>query len=84
MIEFWADDSAAQSLALLLDVSGSMRVGSKMADARSTANMLLGPQRSAPAIQRSMKSSSNGSARWAILTNPPSEVDRRTSCSLVL
>ena len=41
VIEFWADDSAALRLALLLDVNGSMRVGSKMADARSTANVLL-------------------------------------------
>ena len=41
IIEFWTDESAALSLALVLDVSGSMRVGSKMADARSTANQLL-------------------------------------------
>ena len=41
VLEFWADDSAALSLALLFDVSGSMHVGSKMADARSTANILL-------------------------------------------
>ena len=41
VIEFWADDAAALSLALLFDVSGSMHVGSKMADARSTANVLL-------------------------------------------
>ena len=37
MLEFWADDAAALSLALLFDVSGSMHVGSKIADARSTA-----------------------------------------------
>ena len=41
VLEFWADDAAALSLALLFDVSGSMHVGSKMADARSTANVLL-------------------------------------------
>ena len=41
VVEFWADDAAALSLALLFDVSGSMRVWSKIADARSTANVLL-------------------------------------------
>ena len=41
VIEFWADDSAPLSLALLIDVSGSMRVGTKLADARAAANLLL-------------------------------------------
>lgn len=41
VVEFWTDESAALSLTLLVDVSGSMRVGSKMTDARSAANMVL-------------------------------------------
>jgi VWFA-related protein len=41
VIEFLADDAAALSLALLLDVSGSMRVGTKLSDAQSTVNLLL-------------------------------------------
>lgn len=41
VVEFWTDESAALSLTLLLDVSGSMQVGSKMTDARSTANLFL-------------------------------------------
>ena len=41
IVEFWSDETAALSLALLLDVSGSMQVGSKMADARSTGNQLV-------------------------------------------
>ncbi len=46
LIEFWSDESAALSLTLLLDVSGSMQVGSKMADARSAANFFLANLRS--------------------------------------
>ena len=41
IVEFWSDESAALSLALLLDVSGSMQVGLKMGDARSAANQIL-------------------------------------------
>ena len=41
VVDFWTDESAALSVALLLDVSGSMRIGSKMTDARSTANLVL-------------------------------------------
>ena len=41
LLEFWSDDSAALSLTLLVDVSGSMQVGTKMTDARSTANFFL-------------------------------------------
>ena len=40
--DFWATRDAAISVGLLLDVSGSMGVGSKMDDARSGVNMLLG------------------------------------------
>lgn len=41
IIEFWSDDSAALSMTLLIDVSGSMQVGSKMTDARAAANFFL-------------------------------------------
>ena len=40
IIDFWFDDEASVSVAVLLDTSGSMR-GSKMADARSSAGVLL-------------------------------------------
>ena len=40
IIDFWFDEAASVSLAILLDTSGSMR-GSKMADARSSADVLL-------------------------------------------
>ena len=43
--DFWATQDAAISVGSLLDVSGSMAIGSKMADARSGANMLLGALR---------------------------------------
>ena len=41
ILDFWAHDAAAVSVALLIDASGSMRVGSKMTDARATAHQLL-------------------------------------------
>ena len=41
IIDFLSNNEAAASVALLLDVSGSMSVGSKMEDARSAASQLL-------------------------------------------
>ena len=41
IIDFWSNGAAAVSVGILLDVSGSMGVGSKMKDARTTANHLL-------------------------------------------
>jgi len=41
ILDFWANDDSAVSVGVLLDVSGSMAVGSKMADARFVANHLL-------------------------------------------
>ncbi len=41
IIDFWSSVDAAVSVAILIDVSGSMSVGSKMKDARSAANHLL-------------------------------------------
>ena len=41
ILDFWAHDAAAVSVAVLIDGSGSMRVGSKMTDARATAQQLL-------------------------------------------
>jgi Ca-activated chloride channel family protein len=41
IIDFWSNGTAAVSVGILLDVSGSMGVGSKMKDARTTANHLL-------------------------------------------
>ncbi len=41
IIDFWSNDAAAVSVGILLDVSGSMGIGSKMQDARATANHLL-------------------------------------------
>ena len=41
IIDFWSDEAATVSVAVLLDTSGSMSVGSKMADARSSTDLLL-------------------------------------------
>ncbi len=41
ILDFWAQDAAAISVAVLVDASGSMRVGSKMADARDAAHQLV-------------------------------------------
>ena len=41
ILDFWAQDAAPISVAVLIDASGSMRLGSKMTDARSTAHQLL-------------------------------------------
>jgi len=41
IVNFWSDDAASVSVAVLLDTSGSMRVGSKMADAQSSTDLLL-------------------------------------------
>ena len=41
IVDFWANESAPVSVGLLLDVSGSMSIGSKIDNARATANHLL-------------------------------------------
>jgi VWFA-related protein len=41
IIDFWSSEASAVSVGILLDVSGSMAVGSKMKNARTTANHLL-------------------------------------------
>jgi Ca-activated chloride channel family protein len=41
IVNFWSDEAATVSVAVLLDTSGSMSVGSKMADARSSTDLLL-------------------------------------------
>ena len=41
IVNFWSDEAATVSIGVLVDRSGSMSVGSKMASARSSTNHLL-------------------------------------------
>ena len=41
ILNFWSDEAAAVSVGVLVDTSGSMSVGSKMADAQSSTDRLL-------------------------------------------
>ena len=41
ILNFWSDEAASVSVGVLVDTSGSMSVGSKMADARSSTDRLL-------------------------------------------
>ena len=41
ILNFWSDEAATVSIGVLVDTSGSMSVGSKMADARSSTDHLL-------------------------------------------